>query len=88
MPDGYLYISTGDGGWQGDAYDNAQSRFSLLGKILRIDVDGGSVTRPYGIPPDNPFAGPDRYDNPYPGQAPEGVQASGDESAEEGAKQR
>jgi glucose/arabinose dehydrogenase/uncharacterized cupredoxin-like copper-binding protein len=77
-PDGYLYISTGDGGWQGDAYDNAQSRFSLLGKILRIDVDGGSVARPYGIPKDNPFAGPDRYDNPYPGQAPEGVQVSGD----------
>ena len=77
-PDGYLYISTGDGGWQGDAYDNAQSRFSLLGKILRIDVDGGSVARPYGIPTDNPFAGPDRYDNPYPGQDPEGVQVSGD----------
>ncbi|MCC7023440.1 MAG: PQQ-dependent sugar dehydrogenase, partial [Thermomicrobiales bacterium] len=31
-PDGYLYIATGDGGWQGDPYDNAQSRFSLLGK--------------------------------------------------------
>ena len=77
-PDGYLYISTGDGGWQGDAYDNAQSRFSLLGKILRIDVDGGSVARPYGIPKDNPFAGPDRYDNPYQGQDPEGVQVSGD----------
>jgi glucose/arabinose dehydrogenase/uncharacterized cupredoxin-like copper-binding protein len=79
--DGYLYISTGDGGWQGDAYDNAQSRFSLLGKILRIDVDGGSVTRPYGIPTDNPFAGPDRYDNPYPGRGPEGVQVS-DESSD------
>jgi glucose/arabinose dehydrogenase/uncharacterized cupredoxin-like copper-binding protein len=85
-PDGYLYISTGDGGWQGDAYDNAQNRFSLLGKILRIDVDGGSVSRPYGIPADNPFAGPDRYDNPYPGQPPDGVQTSSDEpeSSEEG----
>ncbi|MDQ3411752.1 MAG: PQQ-dependent sugar dehydrogenase [Chloroflexota bacterium] len=68
-PDGYLYIATGDGGWQGDAYDNAQSRFSLLGKILRIDVDGGATGQPYGIPADNPFAGPGRYDNPYPGQA-------------------
>jgi glucose/arabinose dehydrogenase/uncharacterized cupredoxin-like copper-binding protein len=67
-PDGYLYISTGDGGWQGDPFDNAQSRFSLLGKILRIDVDGGAVGMPYGIPPDNPFAGPGRYDSPYPGQ--------------------
>ncbi len=77
--DGYLYISTGDGGWQGDAYDNAQSRFSLLGKILRIDVDGGSVGRPYGIPADNPFAGEERYDNPFPGQSPEGAQPSDEE---------
>ena len=68
--DGYLYISTGDGGWQGDAYDNAQSRFSLLGKILRIDVDSAAPGQPYGIPADNPFNGPGRYDNPYPGQEP------------------
>jgi glucose/arabinose dehydrogenase/plastocyanin len=68
--DGMLYISTGDGGWQGDPYDNAQSRFSLLGKILRIDVNGTDDGRPYGIPADNPFAGPGRYDNPYPGQLP------------------
>ena len=69
-PDGDLYIAVGDGGWQGDPYDNAQSRFTLLGKILRIDVHGDSPGQPYRIPPDNPFAGPDRYDNPYPGQAP------------------
>ncbi len=75
-PDGYLYISTGDGGWQGDPYDNAQSRFSLLGKILRIDVDGGADGQPYGIPADNPFAGPGRYDNPYPGQPPASGEAS------------
>jgi glucose/arabinose dehydrogenase len=82
-PDGYLYVATGDGGWQGDAYDNAQSRFSLLGKILRIDVDGGSVDQPYGIPADNPFAGPDRYDNPFPGQPPAGVVVA-DERPESG----
>jgi glucose/arabinose dehydrogenase/uncharacterized cupredoxin-like copper-binding protein len=84
--DGYLYISTGDGGWQGDAYDNAQSRFSLLGKILRIDVDQASTGQSYGIPPDNPFAGPDRYDNPYPGQSPKGESASGGSTEEGGTK--
>ena len=71
-PDGYLYISTGDGGWQGDPYDNAQSRFSLLGKILRLDVDTGATGQPYGIPADNPFAGQGRYDNPYPADPPAG----------------
>src|SRR5215212_10419786 len=71
--DGYLYISTGDGSWQGDVFDNAQSRFVLLGKILRIDVDGGSVGHPYGIPADNPFAGTGRYDSPFAGQPPAGA---------------
>jgi glucose/arabinose dehydrogenase/uncharacterized cupredoxin-like copper-binding protein len=54
-PDGYLYIASGDGGGGGDAYDNAQDLATLLGKLLRIDVEpaGG---QPYGIPAENPFA--------------------------------
>jgi glucose/arabinose dehydrogenase len=49
-PDGYLYAGTGDGGFGRSA--NGQRRDVLLGKLLRLDVDGGD---PYGIPPDNPF---------------------------------
>src|SRR5437016_9896343 len=52
-PDGYLYIGMGDGGSAGDPMNNAQNRGSLLGKLLRLDVE----TEPGGIriPPDNPF---------------------------------
>jgi len=51
-PDGYLYIGTGDGGSAGDPGNRAQNLGELLGKMLRIDINGGE---PYAIPPDNPF---------------------------------
>ena len=53
-PDGYLYIATGDGGGAEDPNDRGQSLATLLGKLLRIDVDTGN---PYGIPQSNPFVG-------------------------------
>lgn len=77
-PDGFLYIALGDGGEANDVgfghnpdIGNAQDRMTLLGKLLRIDVDGGV---PYAIPADNPFVGDaaalpeiyaDGFRNPY-----------------------
>lgn len=55
--DGYLYIAAGDGGSYGDPDCNAQNLQTLLGAILRIDVDRPASGNRYGIPPDNPFAG-------------------------------
>lgn len=55
-PDGYLYAGLGDGGSGGDPNNHAQSLDTLLGKVVRIDVDGPVGTIPYLIPEDNPFA--------------------------------
>jgi glucose/arabinose dehydrogenase len=56
-PDGYLYISLGDGGSAGDPKNSGQNLMSFLGKILRIDVDNKSNGKNYSIPNDNPFRG-------------------------------
>ena len=53
-PDGFLYLATGDGETGGSPTTPSQDSMSLLGKMLRIDVDGGA---PYSIPADNPFTG-------------------------------
>ena len=58
-PDGYLYISLGDGGSGGDPLNNGQNLSTPLGKILRIDVNQGN---PYSIPTDNPFYGVNNAD--------------------------
>ena len=61
--DGYLYIGMGDGGSGGDPQNNAQNLQSLLGKILRINVDTTVGSTNYGIPSTNPF-----YGNPTAGK--------------------
>lgn len=59
-PDGYLYIGMGDGGGAGDPDNYAQTTATLLGKLLRIDVESAG-TVDYAIPPDNPFVDDDAY---------------------------
>lgn len=54
-PDGYLYLSFGDGGSGGDPQGNGQNRATFLGKILRINVDSASNGNVYAIPPTNPY---------------------------------
>lgn len=56
-PDGYLYTSFGDGGSGGDPLGNGQNKSTLLGKILRINVDSSSGGKNYSIPVTNPFYG-------------------------------
>ena len=58
-PDGFLYVGMGDGGSAGDPQNNAQNPSSLLGKMVRIDVESGR--KPYAIPPDNPFINDKTY---------------------------
>jgi glucose/arabinose dehydrogenase len=56
-PDGYLYVGLGDGGSAGDPGNRAQDKGTLLGKMLRINVDGRTGGKGYGIPSSNPYVG-------------------------------
>jgi glucose/arabinose dehydrogenase len=55
-PDGHLWMALGDGGSGGDPHGHGQDADTLLGSILRLDVDGAAAGEGYAIPPDNPFA--------------------------------
>jgi hypothetical protein len=55
--DGYLYTTTGDGGYQDDPFYSSQDLDSILGKVLRIDVNNKQDNKEYAIPSDNPFVG-------------------------------
>lgn len=66
-PDGYLYVATGDGGAACGITGDAEDPMTLRGSILRLDVDAAADGAPYGIPPDNPWAG---------GPTPDGVAAA------------
>ena len=59
-PDGYLYIGAGDGGSENDPMNKGQATNTMLGKLLRIDVESGAS--PYAVPPGNPFVSRNGYD--------------------------
>jgi glucose/arabinose dehydrogenase len=54
-PDGYLYFGTGDGGGSGDPFNNGQNGNTLLGKMIRLDVNNFNTPPYYTIPADNPY---------------------------------
>ncbi len=56
--DGYMYVGVGDGGWEGDVINAGQDLHTVLGKMLRIDVNAKTADRAYDIPKDNPFLTP------------------------------
>lgn len=60
-PDGMLYIGMGDGGWANDPKNSGQDRTTLLGALLRIDINNTSRGKAYGIPTDNPYATHKRF---------------------------
>ncbi|MFQ5993750.1 MAG: PQQ-dependent sugar dehydrogenase [Acidiferrobacterales bacterium] len=60
-PEGYLYIGMGDGGAANDPHDNGQKTDTLLGAMLRVDIDRRTPSQAYAIPPDNPFTGRPGY---------------------------